>query len=633
MPAAPPVSYPGVYIQEMPSDVRTIIGVDTATTAFIGRAKRGPENKPTVINSYGDFERVFGGLWLNSSLGYAVSDFYLNGGAKAVIVRVFRNRAPVVTGPAVTAQDVATAARAAAQTIADNGTGPQADAANEVAEAAETAAALLDATPESVAEAAQQRSEEIQGGGDSNPAKAAAQDVAQAALDAISVNDPDAEVDDAAEVTIGVDDAALTLVAASQGMWGNQLTASISHLATPAELTDLDNRNGQFARNIAARYAGVSAEDLFTLTIRDRAAGTTEEFANVTIIDGPRRVDRVLENSSVLVRVKGALPTARPTPVIDAAAAGGTDGQPLDDATVLGEPGIKSGIYSMENADIFNLLCIPPYDGADISAMQDVDPAAVLAPAAKYCEDQRALLIVDPPVDWDTKEDAVDGFPIPGLAPTENAAIYFPRLIKPNPLRDNRLEQFAPCGAIAGIMARTDATRGVWKAPAGLEASLAGVVELTVPLTDAENGELNPRGVNCLRALPAAGNVVWGARTLIGDDRLASQWKYIPVRRTALFIEETIYRNIQWAVFEPNDEPLWAQLRLNLGVFMHGLFRQGAFQGGSPKDAYFVKCDATTTTQADIDKGIVNVIVGFAPLKPAEFIVVYIQQIAGQLAV
>ena len=136
-----------------------------------------------------------------------------------------------------------------------------------------------------------------------------------------------------------------------------------------------------------------------------------------------------------------------------------------------------------------------------------------------------------------------------------------------------------------------------------------------------------------MRTLPAAGNVVWGARTLVGDDRLASQWKYVPVRRTALFIEESLYRGTQWAVFEPNDEPLWSQLRLNIGVFMHDLFRQGAFQGQSPQDAYFVKCDAATTTQSDRDRGIVTVIVGFAPLKPAEFVILYIQQVAGQLEV
>jgi phage tail sheath protein FI len=196
-----------------------------------------------------------------------------------------------------------------------------------------------------------------------------------------------------------------------------------------------------------------------------------------------------------------------------------------------------------------------------------------------------------------------------------------------DPLRENRLRDFAPSGAVAGVIARTDAARGVWKAPAGQEASIVGARELTVRLTDGQNGILNPRGVNCLRTFTATGRVVWGSRTVEGDDDLASQWAYLPVRRTALFIEESLYRGSQWVVFEPNDEKLWAQIRLTLGSFMHGLFRQGAFQGTTPQQAYFVKCDAETTTQADIDRGIVNIIVGFAPLKPAEFVVIQIQQI------
>ena len=152
-------------------------------------------------------------------------------------------------------------------------------------------------------------------------------------------------------------------------------------------------------------------------------------------------------------------------------------------------------------------------------------------------------------------------------------------------------------------------------------------------LTDPENGELNPLGINCLRTFPATGTVVWGARTLQGADRLASEWKYIPVRRTALYIEESLFRGTQWVVFEPNDEPLWAQIRLNVGAFMQNLFRQGAFQGQTPRDAYFVKCDKETTTQNDINLGIVNIVVGFAPLKPAEFVVIKLQQIAGQIDV
>jgi phage tail sheath protein FI len=155
---------------------------------------------------------------------------------------------------------------------------------------------------------------------------------------------------------------------------------------------------------------------------------------------------------------------------------------------------------------------------------------------------------------------------------------------------------------------------------------------LAVNLTDAEQGQLNPLGVNCLRSFPVSGNVMWGARTYRGSDQLASEWKYIPVRRLALFIEETLYRSLQWVVFEPNDEPLWAQIRLNVGAFMQNLFRQGAFQGRSPREAYLVKCDRETTTQTDINMGVVNIVVGFAPLKPAEFVIIKIQQLAGQIA-
>jgi phage tail sheath protein FI len=216
---------------------------------------------------------------------------------------------------------------------------------------------------------------------------------------------------------------------------------------------------------------------------------------------------------------------------------------------------------------------------------------------------------------------------------SKNAAIFFPRLRQRDPERDNQWDDFAPCGAVAGVFARTDTQRGVWKAPAGLEATLAGVPQLSLSLTDPENGELNPLGINCLRTMPPAGRVIWGSRTLQGDDRLASEWKYIPVRRTALFMEESLYRGTQWVVFEPNDEPLWAQIRLNVGAFMHNLFRQGAFQGQTPREAYLVRCDRETTTQNDINRGIVNIVVGFAPLKPAEFVIIKIQQLAGQIEV
>jgi phage tail sheath protein FI len=201
-----------------------------------------------------------------------------------------------------------------------------------------------------------------------------------------------------------------------------------------------------------------------------------------------------------------------------------------------------------------------------------------------------------------------------------------------DPLNENRPREVGPSGTLAGVYARTDAARGIWKAPAGTDAVLNGAT-LPIKLTDLENGGLNPIGINALRNFPVYGNLAWGARTLDGADQKASEWKYIPVRRMALYLEESLYQGLKWVVFEPNDEPLWAQIRLNVGAFMNSLFRQGAFQGRTAREAYLVKCDKDTTTQNDINRGIVNILVGFAPLKPAEFVVIRIQQIAGQLAV
>ncbi len=304
-----------------------------------------------------------------------------------------------------------------------------------------------------------------------------------------------------------------------------------------------------------------------------------------------------------------------------------SDGQSLDTNDFIG-PNTdtnKQGLFALEEADLFNILCIPPYLDNDVESQ-------LVSTAAAYCETRRAMLLVDPHSSWTSKDSAKTGVSTVGTN-SKNAALFFPRLKQPKPLHDNQIEEFVPCGAVAGIFARTDTQRGVWKAPAGLDAILVGVPQLSVPLTDAENGELNPLGINCLRTFPAAGRVVWGSRTLQGNDSLASEWKYIPVRRTALYIEESLYRGTQWVVFEPNDEPLWAQIRLNVGAFMQNLFRQGAFQGQSPRDAYFVKCDKETTTQNDINLGIVNIVVGFAPLKPAEFVIIKLQQMAGQIAV
>jgi uncharacterized protein len=183
-----------------------------------------------------------------------------------------------------------------------------------------------------------------------------------------------------------------------------------------------------------------------------------------------------------------------------------------------------------------------------------------------------------------------------------------------------------PSGFIAGIYARTDNVRGVWKAPAGTEAEILGHQGLTASLGDMDHGVMNLAGLTALRTFPKYGTVVWGSRTVSRD----IEWRYVPVRRMANFLKSSIYDGIQWAVFEPNDAPLWDALRLIIGGFMMDLFRQRALQGSTPEEAFFVKCDRETTTETDQQNGIVNVLVGFAPLKPAEFVVVRLSQKVAQ---
>lgn len=675
MPIQP--TYPGVYIEEIPSGVHTITGVATSITAFIGRAKRGLVNNATTINSYGDFENQFGGLWDKSTLGYAVRDFYLNGGSQAVIIRLFN---PSFANPDDQA-DAQKYAKQVSDAIAGSKGAAPADVVADGQKAVDAVNKDTAASDAGKAAAAAVLAEAQRVAGDAKATVDTVKAAAQAALKGYNTK---------ARLTVDT----LTLEAASEGSWGNRLRASV------------DTKN---ITDALAKELGVATDALFNLNIYDGDSRVVERFMNLTVIAGARQVDKVLLNESALVRVAGGppstppkvtpAPAATPTPSkqpvtvgAGAASAGGatgggatgggattgtsssngattkkpkpvtdpfasnsdvsvgvadvdtvTDGNDLtyaDSFAPDGAEALKVGLYALEQVDLFNLLCIPPYkpNGEGGYDIEYADATELIADAVAYCEKRRAVLLLDSPHAWTTKAKAIASFTSTSGGDligerSSNAAVFFPRILKPNPLHNNQLEESSVIGTMAGVFARTDAQRGVWKAPAGIDASLVGAPQLTVNLTDAENGELNPLGINCLRSFPIYGRVSWGSRTLRGADQFADDYKYIPVRRVALFIEESLYRGTKWAVFEPNDEPLWSQIRLNVGAFMHDLFRQGAFQGQTPRDAYFVKCDKETTTQNDINLGIVNVIVGFAPLKPAEFVIIQLQQMAGQIAV
>jgi phage tail sheath protein FI len=412
MPSNP--TFPGVYIEEVPNGARTITGVATSVTAFVGHASHGPLNQAIHLLSFADFERHFGGLDAKSELSYAVRQFFINGGTEAWVVRLAKNA-----------------------------------------------------------------------------------------------------------------------IAAAQADTSNSQTADVTLAGGHEE--------------------PYPAKEAYHLFIADRSA--------------------------------------------------------------------RQGIFALEAVDLFNLLVLP-----------GVTDPAILLDSSTYCQERRAFLIEDAPPSAQTPDQMVQAITGTALPKTSYAAVYFPWIKIADPLNGGLLRSVAPSGTIAGLYARNDSAQGVWKAPAGTEATLAGVQTLDYPLTDSESAALNPLGVNCIRLFPVFGPVAWGARTLQGDDQTAGDWKYIPVRRVALFLEESFYRGTKWAVFEPNAEPLWAQIRLSIGAFMQNLFLQGAFQGQTPSDAYFVKCDKDTTTQNDINLGIVNIIVGFAPLKPAEFVIINIQQMAGQIA-
>ena len=274
----------------------------------------------------------------------------------------------------------------------------------------------------------------------------------------------------------------------------------------------------------------------------------------------------------------------------------------------------------LDGVERFDLLCLPGLY-ADTPPSELTTIAAVLEAASRYCARRGAILLIDPLPDWQSVDDVVSGpssiRAITTGVEAENAVASFPNLLVAT--REGPLT-CAPAGAIAGVIARTDRSRGLWKAPAGLEAAITGTVGLARAINTSDAAALRDAGVNTVRQFPGTGIVPWGARLLAGATRDDPEWRYVNVRRELIYLEQSIDDGLQWVVFEPNDEPLWASVRQSIECFLGSLFRQGAFAGRTPQEAYFVSCGPETMTQDEIDTGVVNIVVGFAPLRPAEFV-------------
>ncbi|SRR6266566_2351606 len=544
MPITP--TYPGIYIEELPSSTHTITAAPTSITVFVGYShpfKTNPNNWNNAVQifSFTDYERSFGGFFTDQafdkdtnigSLAQAVNQFFLNGGANAYVVGLQANYRD--------------------------------SSENDMGKIEAATLTLPDATNGNIV------------------------------FTALEPTDPDHPM----TVTIN-----------------NLRTSNPAPQSPPQSPPQLPDDVADITITYGSRvetYRKVSLDP------------TDQNFIETRIGTG----DPTKPQVSTLVTV-AAIPESPPsgasfTAVSEAALQ--YKSTPASNWTVFSVADffpVFQQDSSLDKLPIFNILVIP-----------GVTKELILSEAIAFCEEKRAFFIMDPPPDKIADQGGINwiGDYMSNVSPkSTNAALYFPYIVSTDPLTGKSVN-LPPGGTVAGIYARTDTNRGVWKAPAGLETTLAntaGVVTGGV-MNDPRQGTLNPLGVNCLRTFPGIGTVVFGARTSVTANPAFQQWRYVPVRRMALFIEQTLYNNLGWVIFEPNDDPLWVAIRTSIENFMLSLFNQGAFQGSTPSQAFQVKCDSSTTTQDDINNGIVNIIVAFAPLKPAEFVIIKIAQLAGQ---
>jgi phage tail sheath protein FI len=650
----PTYLHPGVYVEEIPSGAKPIEAVGTSIAAFVGAVKKGPAGEPELIHSWDDYQNTFGPIASsNDAMGLAVSAFYLNGGKDTYIARL-----------------VSTSPPAAAATLAVNGEGAG------VGEVLETGATSVGTW------------------GDEVYVRIVKPDVADLnfTLEVGHLEQNEFVADETfANVNMNADSdnyvltqvngtSQLVTVSLANGVAGHYQNGALTGAAMGAGDTVFshvdDGIQDNMAMSINVDGLGVKRITLGTadsfgftdsnaddgarvadaLQLAVQALGPQESYASFTCkYNAERRFVLISGTSSSSSSVvvydgdKSGTDLAQFL-MLDSAASpvsvhGSANVVPVALPGVTGQGehlsgGVEGAPTTAEYKTFFSTTLKKLHDVSIIVLPGQYMPAdgsgnTIISEAIAHAEETKSrMVIVDPPpgveLDQSAKVDQI------GLSTSTYAVLYYPWVKVANPFYNadtnpnvDKTLTIAPSAFAAGMWSKIDARRGVWKAPAGLETSLLGVAGIEFTVGNGEQDQLNPMGVNCLRKMPAAGPVIWGSRTL--STKADPEWRYVPVRRTAIFIEQSIYNGIQWAVFEPNDHRLWSSLRLNIDSFMNGLFRSGAFQGKKASDAYFVRCGlGDTMTQGDIDRGQVIVIVGFAPLKPAEFVIVRIQQKVAQ---
>lgn len=641
-------TFPGVYVQEVPSGANTIVGTSTSVTAFVGATRLGPVNKPTKVRSMADYVRTFGLPWdAAHPLGHSVGLFFANGGGEALVVRV------TGSGAAEATAQLPNAAPTNVLVLTANGAGAWANRLGSVGLEVAVDHASTSNPVDLFTLVLRQRAADPGPGGSVVVAEETFANLSMApkhpryvgkvlpASRLARITGPSPAITSSAHATSTSKNAIPDQV--SLGAANGVLRVSVDH----GPVTDLTLATGaqsnvpratlvtQLGAAITAAglpiNASLTSGNLLVLTTSTGGPGADRSVVVHTAPSGDAAGTLGLGLAAGGAEVSGAA-SLRPTATTAGAERGFSGGSDVDPtaANIVPSSG-TGGIYALDalNFPRFNLLCLPSLPATDPGDSSTSANSAALSTALAYCRQERAFLIVDTTDTWPVAGANVG--PLAALG--EHGAIYYPRVtvVEQQPGALPVTVSLPASGAVAGVMARTDGARGVWKAPAGLGAGMVGISGLSKPTDDGLSGDLNPLGINVLRTFQGAGSVVWGARTLKGADSQSSEHKYIPVRRLTNFIASSLYMGTQFAVFEPNDPDLWAQLRLAVGTFMRGLFTAGAFQQSAQKsesDSFFVVCDETVNPQSEIDLGRVNVLVGFAPLKPAEFVVITITQIS-----
>lgn len=648
----PSYLHPGVYMEEVPSGARPIESVGTSTAAIIGYTAKGPVDTPSLIFNWKDYQEQFGGFFERSDgepdyMSHSVRAFFDNGGGKAYICRVADSSATEakghfalpkssgtinsgtnlktinfdVIGVGDWANSIVTSVSEMIPSSkppkykftiydqASDGTLEEWESVSGISyDGAATPAAALTAEIERVQEELTRALTLVRITGNNSKSISNIQpDRAPSYIDRLVDTTP------TSSTTFPLDGTFQIKLDGSTNPINVTITSAVSLEIFAAQVQSQvrSDING----NLSFRCFVDGSDDIVMQSL-----SLTKESKVVT--------SAVATSLSAVLTAATSLPTGAAAYL--ASQATETFAKVTTDGVSGPFPRLKADYDEIFNqlrkiSDI-NIMLTPghSYEGTSIDIISSTISHAT--------EMGNRMVIIDPPDRELISADDVAGF---GPPTSEYTALYHPwmEVINPNyhPEKNNAVAKsysIPPSGFAAGLWARTDGSRGVWKAPAGVGATVFGSLRPRYVVGNDEQDQLNPEGVNCIRKILTQ-PVIWGARTLA--TRAVPAKRYVPVQRTTLMIKESIYQGIQWAVFEPNDHNLWASLRLNIEAFMDGLHRAGAFQGEKASDAYFVRCGlGQTMTQGDIDAGRVIVEVGFAPLKPAEFVIVRLSQKTAQ---